>query len=364
MNGLAAGVELMPPFASGRRAVSARRAEARILVVDDEPSNIRLLTRLLSRIGYNNVRSTSDERCALAEYRNFAPDLVLLDLHMPHIDGYAILEGMRRATLNEAMSPVLVLTADSSPEAQRRAHDLGANGLITKPFDLEEVALRVNVLLELGAHAQAAFRALPELSGAVGDAGVEELQLLKQLAATCIYGDRLSAGHTERVGWLAAVIASELRLPAVTVDAIRMCAPLHDLGKIAIPDAVLLKPGRLTPNERAVAERHATIGSLILSGSRYPLLRLAAEIALTHHERWDGTGYPRGIAGTDIPVAGRIVAVADVYDALTHQRPYKSAWPASNAIAEIISKRASQFDPMVVDALLRVLAREEQMPAA
>jgi putative two-component system response regulator len=271
---------------------------------------------------------------------------------------------MRAVIPNEAMSPVLVLTADNSCDAQRRANDLGANAFIAKPFDIAEVALRVSALLELGAHARAAFRAVPELGGAVDDAGVDELHLLEQLASTCIYHDRLSPGHTERVGWLAAVIASELRLPAATVDAIRICAPLHDLGKIAISDDVLLKPGPLTPSERAVAERHATIGSLILSGSRYPLLRVAAEIALTHHERWDGRGYPRGVAGTDIPVAGRIVAVADVYDALTHQRPYKAAWPVSHAIEEIVCNRGSHFDPLVVDALLRVLAREEQMPAA
>jgi len=342
---------------------SVERANARILVIDDEPSNIRLLTRLLMRMGCTNVQATSDDRCALARYRDFAPDLVLLDLHMPHTDGYALLERMRAATPNDAMTPVLVLTADGSPEARRRANHLGATAFIAKPYDVDEVAQRVSSLLELSAHAQAAFRTVAEL-GAAGNAGVEETQLLEQLAATCIYNDRLSDGHTQRVGWLAAVVASELRLPSATVDAIGMCAPLHDLGKIAIPDNVLFKPGPLTSSERGIAERHATIGSLILSGSRYPLLRLAAEIAFTHHERWDGTGYPRGVAGADIPVAGRIVAVADVYDALTHERPYKSAWTAARAIAEMMSKRGSHFDPMVVDALLRVLARQEQRPAA
>jgi putative two-component system response regulator len=339
------------------------RANARILVIDDDPSNIRLLMRLLMRMGCTNVRATSDDRSALALYRNFAPDLVLLDLQMPHTDGYALLERMRAATPNEAMTPVLVLTADGSAEARRRANELGATAFMAKPYDVDEVARRVRGLLDLGAHAQAAFRTVAEL-GAAGDAEVEETQLMEQLAATCIYNDRLSDGHTQRVGWLAAVIATELRLSPAAVAAIGICAPLHDLGKIAIPDHVLFKPGPLTANERGIAERHATIGSLILSGSRYPLLRLAAEIAFTHHERWDGTGYPRGVAGADIPVAGRIVAVADVYDALTHERPYKSAWTASHAIAEMVAKRGSHFDPMVVDALIRVLARQEQRPAA
>jgi putative two-component system response regulator len=350
-------------FDPARLLVSGERAHARILVIDDDASNVRLLGRLLARIGYDNVRGTTDDRAALAEYGDYAPDLVLLDLHMPHVDGFALLEGMRAATPNEAMAPVLVLTADSSLEAHRRANELGANAFVTKPYDIEEVALRVAALLELRAHAQIAFRTVPELNGSP-DSDIEELQLLEQLAETCVYRDRLGPGHTQRVGWMSAVIASELRLPAATVDAIRMCAPLHDLGKIAIPDEVLLKPGPLTPPERAIAEWHTTIGSLILSGSRYPLLRLAADIALTHHERWNGTGYPRGLRGADIPIAGRIVAVADVYDALTHERPYKIAWTVPQAIAEIVSMTGTHFDPVVVEALLRLLERERRTQIA
>ena len=346
-------------FDPARLLVSAERADARILVIDDDASNVRLLMRLLGRIGYHNVRGTVDDSAALAEYAAYVPDLVLLDLHMPHVDGFAMLESMRAATPNEAMAPVLVLTADSSLHTQRRANELGANALVTKPYEINEVSLRVAALLELRAHARAAFRAVPELHGHRTD-NVEELQLLEQLARTCVYRDRLGPGHTERVGWMAAVMAAELRLPAATVDAIRMCAPLHDLGKIAIPDDVLLKPGPLTPDERAIAEWHTTIGSLILSGSRFPLMRLAADIALTHHERWDGSGYPRGLEGSDIPIGGRIVAVADVYDALTHVRPYKAAWTVPQSVAEIVSRAGTYFDPMVVDALLRVLGKERQ----
>lgn len=350
-------------FRPSRLLVSAERADARILVIDDDPSNVRLLRRLLARIGYHDVRTTSDGSAALAEYGAHAPDLVLLDLHMPHVDGFALLESMRAATPNTAMAPVLILSADSSLEAQRRTNELGANGFVRKPYDIEDVALRVAALLELRAHAQLAFRAVPELN-TPSHTALEELQLLEQLAQTCIYRDRLSPGHTERVGWMAAVIAAELCLAADTVDAIRRCAPLHDLGKIAIPDDVLLKPGPLTAGERAIAQWHTTIGSLILSGSRYPLLRLAADIALTHHERWDGTGYPRGLAGSDIPIGGRIVAVADVYDALTHERPYKHAWTAVQARAEIVSHAGTHFDPTVVDALLRVLERERHSALA
>ena len=363
MNQGSAGSPGKPLFDPARSLVSPERADARILVIDDDASNVRMLSRLLGRIGYHNIRATTDDRVALAEYGAFAPDLVLLDLRMPHVDGFVMLESMRAARPNEATAPVMILTGDASSDAQRRANELGANAVVTKPYDIDEVALRVAALLELRAHAQAAFKAVPELNGAPGAAG-EELQLLAQLAETCVYRDRLSVGHTERVGWMAAVVASELRLPAAAVEEIRICAPLHDLGKIAIPDEVLLKPGPLTSAERAIAEWHTTIGSLILSGSRYPLLRLAADIALTHHERWNGTGYPRGVRGADIPIAGRIVAVADVYDALTHERPYKIAWPVAQAVAEIRSKRGTHFDPLVVDALLRVLARQDRTAAA
>lgn len=337
-----------------RMLISPERADARILVIDDEASNVRLIARLLARIGYTDVRGMTDDRAALDEYGSYAPDLVLLDLHMPHVDGFAMLESMRAATPNEAMAPVIVLTADSSPDARRRVNDLGANALVTKPYEIEEVALRVATLLELRAHAQAAFRAVPELNR---DGDVDELQLLEQLAGTCVYRDRLSPGHTARVGWMAAVLASELRLPAAMVDSIRMCAPLHDLGKIAIPDEVLMKPGPLTRAERSIVEWHTTVGSLILSGSRFPLLRLAADIALTHHEHWNGTGSPRGLKGPDIPIAGRIAAVADVYDALTNERPYKRAWTVPQAMAHVEGLSGTQFDPMIVAALRRILQR-------
>ncbi|HEX6134491.1 MAG TPA: HD domain-containing phosphohydrolase [Longimicrobiales bacterium] len=364
MAGVAVGVRAGRRLA-GELLASSASADARILVIDDDPANVRLLSRLLARIGYHNVRGITDDRSAFSEYGDFAPDLVLLDLKMPHVDGFALLERMRRARPDEAMAPVLVLTADSSPETRRRVNELGANAFVTKPYDLDEVALRVGALLELRAHARAAFRAVPELSAnALPGAGADEVQLLQQLAETCIYRDRLSPGHTARVGWLAAVIASELRLPGAAVDVLRRCAPLHDLGKVAIPDEILMKPGPLSPWERKVAEGHTTIGALILSGSRYPLLRLAAEIALTHHERWDGTGYPRGLKSGDIPIAGRIVAVADVYDALTHERPYKAAWPVPQALAEILSKRGTHFDPMVVDALVRALDAMQRTEAA
>lgn len=181
-----------------------------------------------------------------------------------------------------------------------------------------------------------------------------QIEILDRLAFAAEYRDDRTGEHTRRVGRSAALIAIEMGLDVGTIELIHRTAPLHDVGKIAIPDAILLKPGRLTEEEFAVMKTHTTIGARILSGGRNRLLRCAEEIALTHHERWDGSGY-MGLLQTDIPVTGRIVAIADVFDALTHVRPYKEAWPKDRGVAEIEAQRGRQFDPEVADAFLHVL---------
>jgi putative two-component system response regulator len=175
---------------------------------------------------------------------------------------------------------------------------------------------------------------------------------LTRLALAAEYRDDDTAHHTQRVGETAAAIAVQLGLDAQEITHLREAAPLHDVGKLAVPDAILLKPGKLTAQEYEVMKTHAALGERLLSGSHAPLLQTGAVIAATHHERWDGTGYPAGLAGEAIPLVGRIVAVADVFDALTHDRPYKSAWPVEQALAEIQVSAGSQFDPRVVAAFL------------
>jgi putative two-component system response regulator len=203
----------------------------------------------------------------------------------------------------------------------------------------------------------------PELRGGPPTAGTAELELartetLERLARAAEFRDDETQQHAERIGLLAAMLGAELGLPAARVDDLRRAAPLHDVGKLAVPDAILLKPGRLDAAEFAVMRRHTTAGARILAGSSSPVLRLAEQIALTHHERWDGGGYPRGLVAEGIPLAGRIVAVVDVFDALTHERPYKEAWPVGRALAEIAACRGTQFDPQVVDAFLALAERE------
>jgi putative two-component system response regulator len=208
----------------------------------------------------------------------------------------------------------------------------------------------------------------PELAAAPS-AGTAELELartetLERLARAAEFRDDETQQHAERIGLLAAKVGAELGLSADRVEDLRRAAPLHDVGKLAVPDAILLKPGRLDAAEFAIMRRHTTAGARILAGSSSPVLRLAEQIALTHHERWDGTGYPRGLAGARIPLAGRIVAVVDVFDALTHERPYKDAWPVDRALLEIEAGSGTQFDPQVVKAFLAFAEREGLRPAA
>jgi putative two-component system response regulator len=199
-------------------------------------------------------------------------------------------------------------------------------------------------------------RPLPAVPTA--EVGLARTETLERLARAAEFRDDDTQQHAERIGLLAAMVGAELGLSAERVDDLRRAAPLHDVGKLAVPDAILLKPGRLDAGEFAIMRRHTTAGARILAGSSSPVLRLAEQIALTHHERWDGGGYPRGLGGERIPLAGRIVAVVDVFDALTHERPYKSAWPVTRALDEIAAGAGTQFDPQVVEAFLALARRD------
>jgi putative two-component system response regulator len=329
---------------------------ARILIVDDQPENVVLLRRVLSKAGYHDVESTSEPSQAEKLYEAYRPDLVLLDLHMPEMDGFAVLERLRSLTARATYLPILVLTGDHDPLKRRRALAAGATDFLAKPFDTVEVVLRIRNLLET----RHLHRLLSD-HNAVLEAGVrqrtrelEEAQgeILARLAAAAEHRDDDTGRHTLRVGELSAAIADALGLPAEAVELIRAAAPLHDVGKIGIPDHILLKSGKLTPEEFAVMKAHTTIGGAILAGGRSALVIEAERIALNHHERWDGTGYPHGLSGNAIPLGARIVAVADVFDALTHDRPYRPAWPVDRVMEEIRAQSGHHFDPAVVAAFV------------
>ncbi len=333
----------------------------RILIVDDQAANVLLLEEILRGAGYSNVKSTQDPRQALGLYCEFQPDLVILDLHMPHLSGLALMEQFGGCTAPDNYVPILVLTADVLPEARQKALSAGAKDFLTKPFDVTEVVLRIRNMLEtrtlylqLQAHNHLLEDKVRERTGELEAAQVEMLQ---HLALASESRDDNTGRHTQRVGQLAAVLGRDAGLPEEQVLLLAKAATLHDIGKIGIPDRILLKPGRLTPGEFEQMKSHTELGSRILSGSRFSVIQLAEEIAHYHHEKWDGTGY-YSIQGEAIPFAARIVAVVDVFDVLIHARPYKPAWAVERALGEIERQSGRHFDPRLVKLFLEHQWRE------
>lgn len=337
---------------------------ARILIVDDEEQNVTLLRRLLERAGFAHLESTLDPREVADLYVRFRPDLILLDLHMEHMDGLQVLDQLNQIA-EASYLPILMLTGDLSQDAKREALSRGAKDFVSKPFHSDEVLLRISTLLEtrfLYLQIQSQNQMLEaKVRERTRELESAQIEIIERLARAAEFRDDNTGQHTERVGQMAALLAKKIGLPDSQISLIRRAAPLHDVGKIGIPDSILLKLGKLTEEEFVIVRTHTTIGARILSGSRFPILRLAEEIAFNHHERWDGDGYA-GIAADAIPLAGRIVAIADVFDALTQKRPYKAAWPVGEAIAEIERQRGRQFDPVIADAFLQVIEqRDPQM---
>lgn len=338
--------------------------QARILIVDDQAANTRLLERILRRAGYTRLTSTTDSREVLSIFTSLQPDLVLLDLMMPHVNGFEVMEQLKPLIPSGDYLPILVLTADVTGEVKRRALSAGAKDFLTKPFDAIEVLLRIDNLLKTRMlHLQ-----LREQNHMLDEKVRErtlrleeaQIEILERLAEAAEYRDDATGKHTKRVGQISGMIAHVLDLPAAEVELIRQAAPLHDVGKIGIPDSILLKPGKLTAEEFEVMKTHTTIGARMLANGRSELTQMAECIALMHHERWDGTGYPGKLRGEEIPLVGRIVSVADVFDALTHERPYKGAWPVEEALAEIERQSGRQFDPRVAEAFLSLRVHWEQ----
>lgn len=336
--------------------------EESILVADDEAHNVELLTRILRRAGFVNVHTTTRPAEVFDLFARTAPDIVLLDLHMPEIDGVTVMRRIRTHAAPDTFLPIVVLTGDVTPEARLRTLLAGASDFITKPFDPSEILLRVRNLLQTRAlHVALAARnrdleeRVRERTAALVESQVEVLQ---RLAAAVELRDGHVGEHIRRVGDLSAALWEAMGEGAASVDVVRRAATLHDIGKIGIPDHILRKPGRLTDEEMAVMKTHTVIGASILAGGSSDLVVAAERIARSHHERWDGRGYPDGLAAEAIPLTARVVAVADVFDALCSSRPYRPATPVPDVLLEIQRGAGTQFDPAVVDALLRVKAHE------
>lgn len=331
--------------------------DATILIVDDQEPNVVLLERILRGAGYRNIMASTDPREALDLFSRFEPDIILLDLHMPHMDGFEVMQQLMPRISPSDYRPILVLTADVTQEAKRRALACGAKDFLTKPFDPDEVILRIGNMLQTRRLHRLLHRHNELLEEQVRDRTAEleqaYLETFERLALAAEYRDDETGQHTLRVGRLAYLVGGELGMSDSDAELLERAAALHDIGKIGIPDEILLVPRKLTKEEFEVIKTHTWIGAKLLSGSHSPLLQMAERIAWSHHERWDGTGYA-GFAGEDIPLVGRITAVADVFDALIHTRPYKEAWPVERAVTEMRGQSGSHFDPQVVEAFLSV----------
>lgn len=350
-------------------------SSARILIIDDEPVNVKVARKYLREAGYQNCIATNDSLTAIDLIRREQPDLVLLDLIMPGVDGLHILKMLRQDN-DLLQTPVVVLTATDDRTMKLAALEMGANEFLTKPVDPTDLLPRLRNVLAVKAYQNHLTNYARELERQVQQRTAEleasRLEVIYCLGRAAEYRDNETGKHVIRVGRYVGVIARALGLDQNIVRLLENAAPLHDMGKIGIPDSVLLKPGRLDEKEREIMRRHTEYGCDIVStmnreewrdyaahtslGADFmfqtcsPILRVASVIALSHHERWDGTGYPRGLKGEEIPLEGRITAVADVFDALSTKRPYKPAFEVEECFRIMEENRGSHFDPRVLDA--------------
>ncbi|MFT3812822.1 MAG: response regulator [Acidovorax sp.] len=314
-----------------------RDSRPRLLVVDDEPSNLQVLRHVL-QADYRLLFATDGER-ALALARQQQPDLILLDVMMPDMDGYAVCAALK-ADAATAPVPVIFVTALSDSRDEARGFDVGAVDYISKPVSAPVVRARVRTHLSLVR--------LDELRET-------RLQIVQRLGRAAEYKDNETGMHVIRMSHYAHRLALAAQCGPAWAEDLLNAAPMHDVGKIGIPDAVLRKPGPLTSEEWTTMRRHPQIGAEIIGTHPSGVLRMAHTIALAHHEKWDGSGYPHGLAGEDIPLEARIVAIADVFDALTSERPYKKAWAAQDALAEIQAQAGRHFDPALVERFVPLM---------
>jgi len=367
-------------------SVKTLRQAAKVMIVDDAPLNIKIVKKYLKVAGYSNFLTSIDPRPVLEMILQQVPDVILLDVTMPGISGLEILRAVRK-NKNSAHIPVIILTASDTKEIRIEALHSGATDFLTKPVDAAELVPRVQNALIVKAHHDHLKNYSQELKAEVrkrtAELAASRLELIHCLARTAEFRDNDTGRHVVRVGRYAEIIARQLGANEEFIELIAHAAPLHDMGKVGIPDRILLKREKLAPEEFEIIKKHTVyghhtfesipdeethairahtfMGEMIMDVASSPIITMAAKIALTHHEKWDGTGYPMGLKGEEIPLAGRITAVADVFDALGSVRPYKPAFSLDRCFEIVEGGRGTHFDPKVLDAFLACRERIAQV---
>jgi len=335
-----------------------------VLLCDDELMNRKVASKILKKEGFNVVEATNGQE-AIEILKELRVELILMDLMMPVMDGY---EATKIIKEDEELKtiPLIIISALSDKEAITKGLSLGANEYLTKPFDIIDFRLRVQNAIKIGAYQnmlkdnKAVLESLvrtrtKELQSVYDELKESEKDIISILAKTAEYRDNETSAHTLRVGEMSAFVAKEFGWDEHDCELMRLAAPMHDMGKVGIPDKILLKPGKLTEEEFVIMKEHATIGHTILSQKTTPLLKLAAEIALTHHEKYNGFGYPHGVSGDEIPLSGAIVAVVDVFDALLSERPYKQAFSLEKTLEILKNDSGTHFNPKIVEIFFKYI---------
>ena len=330
----------------------------KVLIVDDDERNCKLLLAMVQQEGHE-CQTAMDGKQALQVAQQWLPDLILLDVMMPEMDGFEVARRLK-ADDKTRVTPIIFLTALTDRDSRLQGLDAGAEEFLNKPIDRIELVIRMRNLLRikeyndfLAHHNQILEKQVREQTAELWDT---RLEIVRSLGRAAEYRDNETGYHIIRMSRFSQLIAQAMGLGDTRAELLLHASPMHDIGKVGIADHILLKPGKLTPEEWQIMKEHTTIGAEILRANKQSeLMELAATVAISHHERWDGSGYPNGLAGENIPVEGRIVALADVFDALTSERPYKKAWPIEEAIAEIKKQSGSHFEPRIVHLFLEML---------
>ncbi len=326
--------------------------------MDDQKLHIKLLESILHNHGFTNVQSSQDPRQGMILFEKVKPDLLILDLNMPHLDGFQIMEKLQDRRSSEFL-PILICTNELGIEGRVKAFERGANDYINIPYESVEIITRIKNLIEMR-HLHLELSDQKDILEQKVKDRTRELKetqhdIIRRLARAAEYRDNETGMHIARMSHYSVALGKASGLSDGQCELLHHASPLHDVGKIGIPDNILLKPGKLTNQEYEIMKTHTTIGAQLLSESSSPLMQMAEIIALTHQEKWDGSGYPKGLKGEEIPLVGRLCGLCDCFDALTSSRPYKEAWPFDKAIEEIKKQKAKQFDPRIVEIFLQIL---------